>query len=219
VNYNVAAVTNALTFVNDLNSGWGGQVGTDVSIGGNTTINASSGMLHTIIVDGQSETAEVFDVTAFSLGNGQTITINDAAGSNVVFNFLSSLGNVNFQGDVVLNGLTEDQLLWNEVGAGNHFDINNNASTFGHGVSSPAARGIFLNPNGEMSSVNANIVGRFFGGDSQDMQIVSGTELNVPVGPPPPPPPPPPPIPEPASIVLLGTALFGFGIVWKKRIE
>jgi len=86
-------------------------------------------------------------------------------------------------------------------------------------VSSPAARGIFLNPNGEMSSVNANIVGRFFGGDSQDMQIVSGTALNVPVGPPPPPPPPPPPIPEPASIVLLGTALFGFGIVAKKRIE
>jgi len=97
VNYNVAAVTSALNFVNDLNAGWGGQDGTDVSISGNTTIDASTGMLRTIIVDGQSQTAEVFDVTAFSLGNGQTITINDLAGSNVVFNFLSSLGNVNFQ--------------------------------------------------------------------------------------------------------------------------
>jgi len=219
VNYNVAAVTSALNFVNDLNSGWGGQDGTDVSISGNTTINASAGMLHTIIVDGQSETAEVFDVTGFSLGNGQTITINDVAGSNVVFNFLSSLGNVNFQGDVVLNGLTGDQLLWNVVGTGKHFDINNNASTFGTGFGSPAAQGIFLNPNGEMSSVNANIVGRFFGGDSQDMQIVSGTNLIA-----------PPPgggstggstggtiVPEPSSIVLLLTVLAGLGLGTRRK--
>ena len=55
VNYNVAAITNALTFVNDLNAGWGGQTGTNVSISGNTTIDASTGMLDTIIVDGHTD--------------------------------------------------------------------------------------------------------------------------------------------------------------------
>jgi len=218
VNYNVAAVTKALTFVNDLNADWGSQAGTGVSINGNSTIDASNGMLDTIIVDGQSETAEVFNVTSFSLGNGQTVTINDAAGNNVVFNFPSSLGNINFQGDVVLNGLTADQLLWNMVGVGKHFDINNNASSFGSGLSSPAAQGIFLNPNGEMSSVNANIIGRFFGGDSQDMQIVSGTTLIT------------PPtgggggggggsVPEPSSVVLLSTAVVAFAVSRGKKLS
>ena len=92
-------------------------------------------------------------------------------------------------------------------------------STFGTGFGSPAAQGIFLNPNGEMSSVNANIVGRFFGGDSQDMQIVSGTNLIA-----------PPPgggstggstggtiVPEPSSIVLLLTVLAGLGLGARRK--
>jgi hypothetical protein len=86
VNFNVAAVTNALNTVNALNSALSGVSGTPISISGNTTINASTGVL----ASGSGFTnVEVFNVTSFSLNNGQTLTIN-GDGHDVVFNFTSS---------------------------------------------------------------------------------------------------------------------------------
>jgi hypothetical protein len=63
VNYNVAAVTNALNTVNTLNTTLGALPGTNVAINDNTTINASNG---TFSASGAGYTnARVFNVTSF----------------------------------------------------------------------------------------------------------------------------------------------------------
>jgi hypothetical protein len=64
-----------------------------------------------------------------------------------------------------------------------------------------------LAPNDAISLVNANLDGRFFGGDSFDMQIVSGDHINSPA-----------PTPEPSTLILLASALLGFvGLAtWRK---
>jgi hypothetical protein len=177
VHYNVAAVTSALTSVNGLNSTLGAESGTNITIHNSTTINASSGTL-----DATGD--RVFDVTSFNTTNSDVITINgDAAGDAVVVNFLGL--SANFDATVVLNNLTPDQVLWNFVGGSNltggpTLAINNNASGAGHAGLS--AKGIFLNPNGAISVVNANVVGRVFGGDTHDFQYVSGANLTSPTG-------------------------------------
>lgn len=177
VNYSVAAVTSALTSVNGLNSTLGAEAGTSISIHNSTTINASAGVL-----DATGD--RVFDVTSFNTTNSDVITINgDAAGDAVVVNFLGL--SANFDATVVLNSILPDQVLWNFVGGsgltgGATLSINNNASGAGHAGLS--AQGIFLNPNGPISVVNSNVIGRVFGGDSHDFQYVSGAHLTVPTG-------------------------------------
>jgi uncharacterized repeat protein (TIGR01451 family) len=170
VNYNVAAVTNALNTVNALNTTLGGLPGTNVAINGNTTINASNG---TFSASGTGYTnVRVFTVTSFSLGHGQDLTINgDANGDSVVLNFTSD---TNFNGNVVLTGgLTPDNVLFNFVG-GPSLSFNNGAGA------SNLSQGIFLDPNGPVSSNNSNIVGRLFGGDSANFQFNGGSNITAP---------------------------------------
>jgi hypothetical protein len=54
---------------------------------------------------------------------------------------------------------------------------------------------------------NANLDGRFFGGDSADMQIVSGSTLNAPQT----------AVPETSSLLLMGSGLLGMAGVLQKR--
>jgi uncharacterized repeat protein (TIGR01451 family) len=180
VNSNVAAVTNALNTVNALNTTLGALPGTNVAINGNTTINASAG---TFSASGTGYTnVRVFNVTSFSLGHGQTLTINgDANGDSVVLNFTSG---VNFNGNVALTGgLTPDDVIFNFVGGSNltggpSLSFNNgNASD-----QSDLAQGIFLNPNGTVSSNPSNILGRIFGGDSAEFQFNGGSNITAPGG-------------------------------------
>src|SRR5579872_4232259 len=159
VNFNDSLVTSALNTVNALNSSLGTEAGTPVSIGngaGQTlTINASAGVL-------DANGNRVFTVTGFNTTNGEILTINgDAAGDSVVFNFPASVGNVNFNNQVVLSGISDDKVLYNFVGGsgltgGQALQINDNGS------SSPGnlVQGVFLNPNGPISVVNTNITGR-----------------------------------------------------------
>ena len=177
VQFNAASVTSALNTVNALNTVLGAETGTSVSIGtggGKTlAINASDGSL-------DASHDRVFTVSGFNTTNGDTLTINgDAAHDNVVLNFPSS---VNFNNQVVLTGgLTADAVLYNFVGGSNltggpTLQINNNAS------SSPSnlVEGIFLDPDGAVSVTNARVLGRVFGGDTHDLQFVSGTTLTAP---------------------------------------
>ena len=168
-NYNVAAVTSALSTVNALNTTLGALPGMGVTISSNTTINAING---TFSASGTGYTnVRVFNVTSFSLNNGQTLTINgDPNGDSVVLNFSS---NTNFHGNVVLTGgLTPDKVLFNFVGGdlsggGPTLDLNNG------GGPTNLARGIFLDPNGMINVDQTNILGRVFGGDSQDLPFNS----------------------------------------------
>jgi hypothetical protein len=177
-NYNVAPVTNALNTVNSLNGSLAG-LGNSLAISGNQTINESTGQLETV----NGVTYRVFAVTSYSEGNGNLLTIHgDGSGNPVVLNFGFN-SNVNLGGDVSLTGgLTDDQVLWNFTTSGKNISLNNNASSY----PLPAAfHGIILAPHDAISLSNANLDGRVFGGDSSDMQIVSGDTINAPATAPP----------------------------------
>jgi hypothetical protein len=125
-----------------------------------------------------------------------------------MFDFASSLGNVNLGGDVTLSGLTDDQLLWNFAGSGNNIGLNTDATSFPLPL---AFMGDILAPNDCISLVNANLDGRALGGDSCNFQVVFGDKINAP-------PTPTTSTPEPTSLALLGSALAGLLFVsWRRR--
>jgi len=203
VHYSVGDVTSGLNTVNSLSQTLLGLAGTSVSINGNTTVNASAGAV--FIVNGQ--TVHVFDASAFTNGGGQTLTINGTSSDLVAIN-LDGLGNIQFHGGIIFTGgIGGDSVLFN-IGGGNYstltgassLDINNNGGTAG------IAQGIFLDPNGAISVVNATVQGRVFGGDSHDFQYVSGATLTAPSS-----------VPEPGSIMLLGSGLSGIGLLLRRR--
>ena len=172
-NFNAAAVTSSLDYVNSLNTMLGAETGTPIAINGNATINVSAGVL-------DANGNQVFTVTSFNTTSSNIVTINgDAAGDNVVFNFTT---NVHFDNQIVLAGISPDQVLYNFVGGSNFFggpalQINNHASK----SRSNLVQGIFLDPNGPISMSNSRLTGRVFGGGSQDMQIDGGTTITTPL--------------------------------------
>lgn len=206
-NFSVTGVTSALSSVNSLNATLGGATGTNISfnLSGSTTqtVDESSGTLFT----SGGVTYRVFNVTSFNTTNGNTISIvGDGSGDAVVFNFTS---NANFNNQVALNGLNSDQVLFNFVGGnsstlsgGPALQINDN------GLGHPAnlVQGIFLDSNGTIQVTNTNLNGRVFGGDSTDMQIVSGDTITAPGV-----------VPEPASLGLLGAGILALGSFLRRR--
>jgi hypothetical protein len=201
VNYSDSSVTDALNTVNALNTSLGGEMGTNIAVSnGGATIKTSQ----SLYVDGNGNA--VFNVTSFSSNVGDVIKINNNTGATgVVFNFNGV--SANFDATIVLNGFTADQVVWNFVGGspftgGPTLAINTNASSY----PSVSAEGIFLDPNGAISITNANVVGRVFGGDTHDLQLVSGSTLQAPTS-----------VPEPSVLASLFTLLGGLGVVLFRR--
>ncbi len=199
VNYSVGQVTTDLNNLSTLSGDYSG--GTSITIGNSgATINESAGALQTV----GGVVTRVFNVTSYSAVNTTVVTINgDGSGDPVVFNFAPGTGNVNLSGTVVLTGagLTSgDQVLWNFQSTGQNVGLNNNGEI--------AFQGILLAPNDVMNLTHAELDGRVFGGDSGDMQIVSGDVLDTPVT----------NTPIPPSALLLGSGLLGLGLLgWRRK--
>jgi len=192
VNYNVANVSADLSNMNSLSATLSGEAGASLAISGNQTINLAG-----CTADASGNC--IFRVTSYHENDGNIVTINgDGVHTGVVFDFSAGL---NLGGDItLLHGLTPDMVAWNFAGSGN-VQLNNNASSFPH----LSFQGIILAPNNAISLVNANLNGRTFGGDSQDMQIVSGTTINAVTT--------AAVVPEPSTLVLLGIGLIGIGLL------
>ncbi len=172
INVNDAAVTLALNAINALSGSLAG-LGTSLTINGTQTINESDGLL--VTVNGVSY--RVFNVTSYHMGDNDVLTIKgDGSGIPVVFNF-GGKGDINLGGDVVLaNGLVPDQVLWNCSTSGGTVHLHGNADD--HPAS--AFQGIILAPNATIDLDNANLIGRIFGGDDSDMQIVGEGTITAP---------------------------------------
>lgn len=200
VNFNVSAVTTALNSVNLLSQTLGAESGTTLAIsvgnGGTQTIDITNGILH--------GNDYVFTVTSMQFVNGATLNIIGDGVHDIVFNLAFS--NPQFGGSIVLGGgLAEDDVLWNAFGGnssrltgGPTLSLNNNSAAV-------SLKGIFLDPNGTMSAVHTTLDGRIFGGDTHDMQIVSGDVIDAPQ------------VPEPSTLVVLGLGLCGLVLAANRR--
>jgi hypothetical protein len=200
VHYSVAAVQNAMDYVNSLSQMINGDVGASRAISNGTVISTTSGTQTVFTINGQM--VHVYNASSVTNGGGDTLTINGSATDLVAIN-LGPLGNIQFHGGILFTGgIGADNVIFN-VGDGNFvthtggssLDINNNGGTAG------LAQGIFLDPNGAISVVNADVFGRVFGGDAHDFQYVSGSTITMPPG---------GSVPDSGSAVaLLGLALAG----------
>ena len=202
--------------LNSLSSTFGAQAGSGTALTINTssdqTVLASTGFL--------SGGNRLFTVTSVNSGNGENLIIKGNGTENVVIN-VNTPGDAQFHGNILLQdlngkffgdagyaGLTPDQVLFNlyagaNLVGGDKLDANNNGN---NAHPSNIIEGTFLDPNGAISFVNTRFVGHIYGGDSVNMQIVSGDTLTL-----------PPSVPDGGStLVLLGLALSGLGCLGRK---
>lgn len=196
--YSQTNINSDLLALNTLSKKLGLETGTGTTITSGGSVNVSSGLL-----DGSGN--HVFTVTSVSFPNG-TFTINGSASDYVVFNYD---GNNGFNGNIVLSGgITSDHVLFNIIPNPASITNYNNAYTSLSGgptltisTNGLVTTGIFLDPTGNIQINHSVLDGRIFGGDTQNLSIVSGADINAPMS----------PTPEPASMLLYGTGLLLVG--------
>lgn len=211
---NDSDVTSALSTVNSLSASFGNlaptlnslpntyaNLGIDTSAGGQTvTLKPGTNCYN----DGHGNC--VFNVTNFKevSGTSNTLTVDgNNTGLNAVFN-IGSTSNFNIDSGMVLKGgLTSDSVLFNFYG-GNDMTLAGNGN-LGSAANDATVYGIFLDPNGKINVNSINIDGQLFGGDSQDMSIVSNAYVTAPTN--------RQSVPESSSVLSFLTLLGGVGAV------
>lgn len=200
---NVAAVTTDLNYLSTLSQTLGAEPGTSISITSGGSLNEAT----TCTPDASGNC--VYTLSSINFPNG-TYTITGDGIHNVVINIPNQGGDVQFHGEIVLVGLTSDQVLFNFTSGdytnftgGNKLDINTNQNTTG-----TPTMGTFLDLNGSFNINHSVLDGRIFAGDSLNSSIVSGGLINQPSS-----------VPEPTSILLFGTVLLGMGRVLSKKLS
>jgi hypothetical protein len=224
VSYGVSNVQTIMNNLNSLSTSLGAlhASGTSLVISTSSpqTVSATGGTSE--LINGVSY--RLFNVTSLNTNNGQNLIIKGDGSDSVVLDI--SAPNPQFKGNILLEdlngkffgdagyaGLSPDQLIINIYGGANltggpTLSVNNQGDS---AHPNNIIYGTFLDPNGTISMVNTRFVGRDFGGDSHDMQIVSGDTLSL-----------PPPVinhlniavtPEPSSAVILGSLGAVMGVV------
>jgi hypothetical protein len=191
VYYGQTDVTSDLTDVGNFSAAVNAEPGYDLgsinlSSGQTLTIEASSGTL-------DSSGNRVFKMTSLTADSGSTITIvGDGSGDNVILNIDTGGSRVTLDGNIVLNGITADQVFFNVTGGG---ELK---------VVGATGEGVFADPNGQIFVSAATLGGHIFGGDNSEMQIVSNSNIDART-------------PEPAALFLCATVLAGCWLVFKSR--
>jgi hypothetical protein len=218
VNYGVGSVQTIMNNLNKLSS----DLGALHSFGTNLAINTSANQTVLATSGADEGSFRLFNVTSFNSGNGENLIIKGDGSQSVVFdiafdtqfhgNILLQDLNGKFFGDAGYSGLTPDQMLFNmysgaALTGGDTLDANDNGNN-AHPANVITAD--FLDPNGPVSFVNTRIIGRIFGGDSVNMQIVSGDTITLP-------PSPPTVVPAPSAFALALAGGIPFGLAWLRR--
>lgn len=187
---NVAAVLMAIDQATSLSGTYGTFNGTRITVDGTQTIEARNGILY--------EGAHVFTVDGnFSIGNGNTLTINGSKDEFVVINISAVKDNMLNGGLVLTGGITSDHVLVNFTGNGGMV----------MGTAGETLYGTFLMPDLRVQLNNVTINGRLFGaGPDNDpfakFNFVTNSLINQPDA-------PPVPIPASALLMLSGTGFVG----------
>jgi hypothetical protein len=207
-NSNVDADLAAMTGLNQLSKNLGLETGTSTTISTGGSINASNGIL-----DGSGN--RVFTVSSIGFPNG-TFTINGSASDYVVLNVAGNVGSNGLNGSIVLaGGITSDHVLINYTPATSNLTNYNNdytnltgAPTLTISTNGATTTGTFLDPAGNIQINHSVLDGRLFGGDTQNLSIVSGATIVA----------PPSPTPEPAHTAFALALMLGIALAARKKL-
>jgi hypothetical protein len=175
LNYGVTSVTTDLNDINNFSAAVATESGSAVMINLTGTTGHTSQVIKTSQGTPDGKGNYVFTVSsAFTFAIGTTLTVVGDIPGNVIFNFINFGPHI--EGNIVLQGITSDQVLFNVTGGELKIDHD-------------TVSGTFADPTGKVFVSATTLYGRVFGGDSTTMQIVSADKFTTPT-------------PEPAAVVL-----------------